>query len=205
MEAFLANPKVVWEWYNWRRELIGRVKPNPGHYALAELGKWFGRYTLITQNVDNLHRLAGSTDVLELHGNIYRNKCSGCGRLCDADIEIDPDRLPRCQTCGGAIRPDVVWFGEMLPEEIIDLAFERAAEAEVFFSIGTSALVHPAASLPLIAKRNGAVLVELNPEETPLSEYADYFICGKSGELLPQLVQLLIASDRQNREKKSLT
>jgi len=188
MDAFLDNPQIVWEWYNWRRQLISQVKPNPGHYALSELEEFFDDFTLITQNVDNLHRVAGSSRVLELHGNIYRNKCADCGLLLDMATEIAPDNIPRCEKCGGKIRPDVVWFGEMLPGDILDEAFARAEEAQAFFSIGTSALVHPAASLPLVAKRHGATLIEINPERTPLSAWADYCFEAKSGEVLPQLV-----------------
>lgn len=190
MEAFMANPKIVWEWYNWRRSLISEVSPNAGHYALVELAGYFDSFTLVTQNVDGLHRLAGSADVLELHGNIHRNKCVKCGAL-QREQAIDPDRIPRCATCGGQIRPDVVWFGEMLPGEIIDAAFRRSERAELFFSIGTSAIVHPAASLPLTARQCGATLVEINPEETPLSGLADIRIDRRSGEFLPILLEAL--------------
>ncbi len=188
MEAFMANPKIVWEWYNWRRDLMGKVKPNKGHYALVELRSWFQHYTLVTQNVDNLHRLAGSDEILELHGNIYRNICMDCRQLFDASAEIDPAAIPRCKRCGGKIRPDVVWFGEMLPTEVIDEAFERSEEADLFLSVGTSALVHPAATLPLVAKRRGAILIEVNPEETALSDIVDYRFPCPSGEFLPQLM-----------------
>ncbi|RME25098.1 MAG: NAD-dependent deacylase [Candidatus Zixiibacteriota bacterium] len=188
MDAFLANPKIVWEWYNWRRQLLRDVKPNPGHYALVELGSFFPRFTLVTQNVDGLHQMAGATDVLELHGNINRNKCAACGRLVPLEVDIDPDDIPACPACGGQIRPDVVWFGEMLPEEAIEAAFQRSEEADIFFSIGTSAIVHPAASLPTVAKRHGATLVEINPEPTPLSSLADFRFAAPAGELLPQLV-----------------
>ena len=153
MEAFLDTPEVVWEWYNWRRELISKVRPNPGHFALTDMEKLFHDFTLITQNVDNLHRLAGSSRVLELHGNIYRNKCARCDRAVESETDIDPDNIPECEFCGGKLRPDVVWFGEMLPEEVMAEAFAKAEQAEIFFSVGTSALVLPAASLPLIAKR----------------------------------------------------
>lgn len=191
MEAFMANPKIVWEWYNWRRELIGEVKPNAGHWALAAMAACFPFFTLITQNVDNLHRLAGSPEVLELHGNIYRNKCADCGRpFAEAEL-IDPKEIPACAHCGGRIRPDVVWFGEMLPEDVIEQAFERSEQADLFFSIGTSALVHPAATLPVVAKRHGAILVEINPEETPLSGIADFSLAQPSGQVLPKLVELL--------------
>ncbi len=191
MSAFLSNPKLVWEWYNWRRQVIGEVSPNPGHYALREMEQWFDSFTLVTQNVDGLHRAAGSENILELHGNIYRNKCVECNYRFEEEIDIDPDNIPTCPKCGGKIRPDVVWFGEMLDPHIINKAFEVSERAELFFSIGTSAIVHPAASLPFTAKRYGAVLVEINPEETPLSDIADYTVRAKSGEFLPQLMEKL--------------
>lgn len=191
MQAFIANAKLVWEWYNWRRNIIVQVKPNPGHYALVELARWFPAFTLITQNVDNLHRLAGSENVLELHGNILRNKCVECNRPIALDDQVDPAAIPRCPSCDGKIRPDVVWFGEMLPEDILEAAFEATEDADVFFSVGTSALVHPAASLPLMAKRRGAVLVEVNPDQTPLSDVADFCFAARSGELLPRLIETL--------------
>lgn len=187
MDAFLANPQIVWEWYNWRRKLIGEVQPNPGHVAIAEMALLFDRFSLVTQNVDGLHRLAGSKRVLELHGNLNRNKCADCNRPFRA-TEIDPNKLPACESCGGRIRPDVVWFGEMLPGDVIEEAFAVAEQAELFFSVGTSAIVHPAASLPVTAKRCGATLVEINPEPTPLSDLADFRFAGPSGELLPQLL-----------------
>ena len=191
MEAFLASPEVVWEWYNWRRELISDVQPNPGHHALKEMEEFFEEFTLITQNVDNLHRLAGSSRILELHGNIYRNKCADCGLVLDDDMDIDPADIPTCNKCGGQVRPDVVWFGEMLPGKVIEQAFFEAERADVFLSVGTSALVQPAASLPLVAKRGGATLIEINPERTPLSDLADFSFQAKSGELLPDLVKIV--------------
>jgi len=191
MEAFLASPEVVWEWYNWRRELISDVQPNPGHHALKEMEEFFQEFTLITQNVDNLHRLAGSSRILELHGNIYRNKCADCGFVLDDDMDIDPADIPTCDKCGGRVRPDVVWFGEMLPGDVIEQAFFEAERADVFLSVGTSALVQPAASLPLVAKRGGATLIEINPERTPLSDLADFSFQAKSGELLPDLVKMV--------------
>ncbi|MEW5796269.1 MAG: NAD-dependent deacylase [Candidatus Zixiibacteriota bacterium] len=194
MDAFLANPGIVWEWYNWRRRLIADARPNPGHYALRDLEACFDDFTVITQNVDNLHRLAGSTRILELHGNIYRNKCADCSRQFGAETDIDPAAIPTCPQCGGKIRPDVVWFGEMLPQQVIEEAFRKAEQVEVFFAVGTSAIVHPAASLPLVGKRHGAALIEVNPERTPLSEYADFSFQAKSGELLPELVTRLMAA-----------
>lgn len=191
MQAFVSNPKMIWEWYNWRRDLMGKVQPNPGHYAVTRLEELVEQFTLVTQNVDGLHRMAKTKNILELHGSIYSNKCVDCNRPYNQDKEIDPENIPRCQSCGGQIRPDVVWFGEMLDEEIIKRAFEVSEQSEVFLSVGTSALVHPAASLPMIASRMGATLVEINIEETPLSGAADFRIAQKSGEFLPELVKEL--------------
>ncbi len=190
MDAFMANPTIVWEWYNWRRQLMGEVKPNPGHYAIAQMEKLFDQFTLITQNVDGLHAISGSTDLLELHGNIHRNKCVKC-EIIYPESDVDPDNIPVCNSCQGQIRPDVVWFGEMLPEKVIEEAFIKSEQAELFFSIGTSAVVHPAASLPVQAKRSGATLVEINPEETPLSDIADFRFASPAGKILPELVALV--------------
>jgi NAD-dependent deacetylase len=191
MEAFLASPDIVWEWYNWRRDLMSKVEPNPGHHALRDFEGFFDQFTVITQNVDNLHRLAGSARVLELHGNIYRNKCAECGSIIEEVQDIDPHDIPSCTQCGGRIRPDVVWFGELLPELVIREAFEVAEQVEIFFSVGTSAIVQPAATLPLVARRHGATLIEVNPERTPLSDFADFSFQARSGELLPQLIERL--------------
>lgn len=189
MDAFVANPRIVWEWYNWRRNLIDKVQPNPGHHAITELESICDHFTLITQNVDNLHRIAKTRNILELHGNIHHNKCVDCNKQFDPDMEINPDRIPTCDSCGGKIRPDVVWFGEMLDQQIISRAFEEAERADIFFSVGTSSIIHPAASLPPLAKRSGATLVEVNVEETPISFLADFQVRSKSGEFLPVLVE----------------
>ena len=190
MEAFVANPKIVWEWYNWRRTLMGEVKPNPGHYALTEMEQLAENFTLITQNVDGLHRIAGTEEILELHGNIYRNKCVSCDSQYREE-DIDPDQIPVCPKCGGKIRPDVVWFGEMLDEHVIEEAFHRSEQADIFLTVGTSAVIHPAASLPVVAKQYQATLVEINPEPTPLTDLADFSFTVKSGEFLPELVTSL--------------
>ncbi|MCR4440139.1 MAG: NAD-dependent deacylase [bacterium] len=189
-EAFQRNPELVWEWYQYRRTLIRDIQPNPGHFAVAELEAMVPDFSLITQNVDGLHRKAGSRNVLELHGNIMRNRCTACGTIV-ADVAVTPQSgLPRC-ACGGLFRPDVVWFGEMLPMNTWEEALAAARRAEVFFSIGTSAVVYPAASLPLESKANGAYVVEVNFEPTPLSAVAHEAIRGKSGEVLPQLIAQL--------------
>lgn len=188
MDAFMANPKLVWEWYNWRRDLMSSVGPNPGHHAITEMEPLFEEFTLITQNVDNLHRIAGTRAILELHGNILRNKCVSCNRLMDNEITIDPSNIACCEHCGGKIRPDVVWFGEMLDSAVINRAFALSEKTDIFFSIGTSAVIHPAASLPVSAKQYGAFLVEINNEPTPITPLADIMITGKSGEILPEIV-----------------
>jgi NAD-dependent deacetylase len=186
VDAFLANPDLVWNWYQYRREIIGKVEPNQGHFSLARMEERLSDFTLITQNVDDLHRRAGSRNILELHGNIVRNKCIKCSR--QYETLTDSEEVPECE-CGGLIRPDVVWFGEMLPQDVIHQAYLAAENASVFLSIGTSALVQPAASLPVMAKNRGAYLVEINVEPTVLSSHADEFLQGKSGEVLPVIIR----------------
>ena len=189
VDGFMQNPTLVWEWYQQRRSLMNKVEPNPGHYAIAGFQQRFPDTALITQNIDGLHDRAGSTAILELHGNISRNKCFDCGL--PYEEEIDPDHeLPHC-ACGGNIRPDVVWFGEMLPEDVIRRAFAVAEESDLFFSVGTSALVQPAATLPLVARKSGAFVVEVNIETTPLTTVADLFLQGPSGEFLPRILEAL--------------
>lgn len=197
MDAFMANPELVWEWYSWRRDLLNKVKPNAGHRALGELEQLSARFTLITQNVDGLHHQAGSKNVLELHGNIMRNKCADCGRPFESTVDIDPQAIPACPDCNGQIRPDIVWFGELLDSKTIDTAFAESDRADVFMSIGTSAIVQPAATLPFSAKRSGATLIEINPEPTPLSDLADYRIDKPAGEFLPRLVERVKALSGQ--------
>ncbi|MBS1262540.1 MAG: NAD-dependent protein deacylase [Calditrichaeota bacterium] len=199
VDAFLSNPDRVWEWYSWRRKLIGNVRPNPGHSALAELERLLPHFALVTQNVDNLHRQAGTRDVIELHGNILRNKCQKCGIVFEpgtpeAEMDFEPGTLPVC-TCGkeGLLRPDVVWFGEMLPERALARAWDEAQSCDVFLSVGTSAVVFPAAGLPYQAKSAGAVLVEINPNRTELTPVADHVISEPSGEALPEVIDRLRA------------
>lgn len=186
-EAFQKNPKLVWDWYAERRVRANTVAPNPGHTALAEMGKRIPSFTLITQNVDGLHQKAGSRDVIELHGNIRRVKCSACGQVAVRWRENSPE-VPRCFSCGGLLRPDVVWFGEMLPAGVLEAAAAAARNCRVFFSIGTSGLVQPAASLAYAAKSRGAALVEINLEPTPLTPLADFCLHERSGQILPKLV-----------------
>jgi NAD-dependent deacetylase len=187
-EAFARDPRLVWEWYSWRRELVKEASPNPGHEALAELERHVPELVLITQNVDGLHRRAGSRRVIELHGNIMRSKCSREGVVVEPPKD-DPEVPPTCPRCDALLRPDVVWFGEMLPAGALKEAFEAAQNCDLFFSIGTSSLVQPAASLPFEALRGGVSLVEVNPDETPLTGHAEYALRGRAGEVLPALVR----------------
>lgn len=187
-EAFARDPKLIWDWYAWRREAVKGVRPNAGHYALVEIEKKVPSFTLITQNVDGLHRMAGSQSLLELHGSIQRVRCSECSTYAETWGD-DSETVPGCEECGGLLRPDVVWFGESLPRDKLERAVEAARACDVYFSIGTSGVVQPAASLAYSAKNKGAVLVEINTEPTPLTPKTDFFLHGKSGEILPALVK----------------
>lgn len=186
-EAFARDPKLVWDWYAWRREAVKAVRPNAGHYALVEFEKRIPNFTLITQNVDGLHRMAGNQNVLELHGNIQRVRCADCYAFTEI-WDDDTVEVPRCKKCGGLLRPDVVWFGEALPRDQLEAAVEAARTCDVFFSIGTSGVVQPAASLAFAARNRGAVVVEINAEPTSLTPKVDFALHGKSGEILPRLV-----------------
>jgi NAD-dependent deacetylase len=186
-EAFERDPRLVWEWYEWRRKLVSEAEPNPGHRALAELEDRVPNFTLVTQNVDGLHQEAGSENTIELHGNIRRTRCSAEG------LSVEPEETgvvpPICWNCGAPLRPDVVWFGEMLPSAALDAASEAARACDVFLSIGTSSLVYPAAALPHEALENDAILVEVNPGETPLTPHADHALRGGAGQVLPELLR----------------
>jgi len=193
-EAFSRDPHLVWQWYRWRQGIIGRAEPNPGHRALAALQTRFAAFTLITQNVDGLHQRAGSTGVVELHGNIWRARCArGCGVVRQLDMPDAPEHadagpadLPTC-TCGALLRPDIVWFGEALDQRHLDAAMEAARTADLFLVVGTSALVYPAAGIPLVAARAGATVVEINPDDTPLSPLAAIVLRGPAADVLPAL------------------
>ncbi len=186
-DSFLRNPELVSEWYMHRREVTRVAKPNAAHYALVEMEKIFRHFTLITQNIDNLHRRAGSQNISELHGNIEKNYCLDCRKRYDG-VDFDKNESLKCGKCGGLIRPDIVWFGEMLPAEQWEVAEKASEDADVMFVIGTSAVVYPAAQLPITAKRNGGMIIEINKEQTPVSEYADVFIQGSASEIMTDLI-----------------
>ncbi len=191
-QAFARQPQLVWDWYEWRRGLLAHAQPNAGHFALAELAKRFPHFVVVTQNIDGLHAQAGSAEVIELHGNLRRAKCSREEIIvAREDARATPTSLLACPHCGAYLRPDVVWFGEALPRAALERAVRAAMQCHVFFSIGTSGLVEPAASLPRFAREAGAFLVELNPEPTPLSANADLVVRAKSGEALPRLLRQL--------------
>lgn len=211
-QAFRRDPRLVWEWYGWRRGLVAQCEPNPAHHALAHLA--FAdpvRTTLVTQNVDGLHHRAaraiaghglqgppmeasgseaGLAYPLEVHGAIHRDRCSSCGTLDETPDPVDAtsfESLPRC-SCGALMRPDVVWFGEALDPDVIGASMAAAEDADLCLVVGTSAVVHPAASLPAVTRHGGGRVVEVNLEPTPVTAYADVTLLGKAGELVPALL-----------------
>jgi NAD-dependent deacetylase len=193
--AFQRDPVLVWRFYNQRRAGLRSVRPNPGHFALTTLEQRFGpeRFTLITQNVDGLHRAAGTQSVLEVHGSIARVRCTGCGGVEDRAGEVLPD-LPACPACGKLLRPDVVWFHEALPEDVWQRAAAAAHRCDCFLVVGTRAVVYPAAGLVETARSQGAGVIEVNLPATPASSLADVGLYGPSGELLPRLVEKVNAA-----------
>ena len=174
---------ALWEWFDYRRDLMKSVQPNPAHVAIASWQERFPELTVVTQNIDGLHQKAGSHGVIELHGNIWRARCV----TCDMTIDLIEHRRDACVSCGDQLRPDVVLFGELLPAGAYEYAAVAASSADVCFVVGTSALVYPAANIPAIAKVAGAYVVEVNPEETPLSSFCDEVLTGKAGDILPLL------------------
>jgi NAD-dependent deacetylase len=186
--AFRRNAKLVWDWYAWRRELIAKAKPNPGHDALAVLESRIEHFRVITQNVDGLHQVAGSRSVVELHGNIARVKCSREGTIVADWDDSSAREAPRCARCGAFLRPDVVWFEETLPEDALAEAERAARDCDVLLVVGTAAEVYPAAMLPTYARHHGAAVVEVNPNATRLSDRVDFALRGPSGVVLPALV-----------------
>lgn len=186
--GFSRDPKLVWEFYNWRRDLINGITFNPAHKALVDLETKIPHFTLITQNVDGLHLKAGSQNVLEIHGNLWKVRCTKCGRIAFDDAS-DMGALPACQECGGLLRPHVVWFGESLDYDLLQKAVDASRNCDVMLVIGTSAVVQPAASFSMEAKGSGAVVAEINLERTPQSGKVDFSILGKAGEIVPKLVE----------------
>jgi len=189
-EGFERDPELVWRWYEWRRELIRRAQPNAGHHALVALAGRVPTLTLVTQNVDGLHQRAGSIGVIEYHGNILRDRCT-VEQVVVERSRLASGGLPRCASCGGLLRPDVVWFGEMIPRAALLAADAAAEECDLFLSIGTSSLVYPAAGLAETALRRGATVIEINPNPTDLTRHATLCLRGSSGRLLPVLLAAL--------------
>ncbi len=187
-EAFARDPELVWKWYAWRMDLVFKAKPNAAHKAFAELERMGVLKVLITQNVDDLHERGGSKNVLHLHGELRVVRCTGCGREFRVGEAPKVPPLPRCE-CGSLLRPGVVWFGELLPRDVLQRAFEEVSRSDVMIVAGTSAVVQPAASLPLIVKRKGGAVIEINPDETPLSNIADVVLRMKAGEAMSRLLE----------------
>lgn len=186
-EGFLEDPPLVWRWYEERQRMIARVAPNPGHFAIAALERHFDRFLVVTQNIDDLHRKAGSKNVVEMHGNIFRYKCFDMGHPV-GELPSGGDIPPLCR-CGSMIRPDVVWFGEILPRDALDTAFAAIERCDLMLVVGTSGIVYPVAEFPALARRAGARIIEVNPEKTPITPLADEFLKGQAGEVLPVLVE----------------
>ena len=196
--AFAKNPKLVWDWYTYRRDLVSHAKPNAGHIALAKLEKTHPDLWLITQNVDDLHEQAGSTRMIRLHGNLAETICydqchGGRVPILPNDFVWDAEQStpPRCPTCNAYLRPNVVWFHEILPTQALNMAQDVCKNSDVMLVIGTSGLVSPAADLPYWAKKNGATLIEINPEYSMITRYADIVLNGASGEIMPALLEAM--------------
>jgi NAD-dependent deacetylase len=189
-EAFRRDPALVWAWYRERRRHVAAAKPNAAHLAIARLQSHLPGTALVTQNVDGLHQRAGSADVIEFHGNLFRNRCRDCGHETQhPDPELETP--PACPRCGEPMGPGVVWFGETIPADALERAWRRAASAKVFFSIGTSGQVYPAAQLVEVARWAGAVIVEVNTDSTPLSQHTDFILRGPATASLPRLAECL--------------
>lgn len=186
-EAFERDPRLVWEWYNWRRELLATKEPNPAHFALTQLEKRMDRFWLITQNVDGLHPKAGSTKLSEIHGNIWKVRCTSCGKI-QVNLEVPISILPLCRECHGLLRPHIVWFGESLNPDDLRQSYAALQNCEILLIVGTSGSVYPAASFGAIAKENGAFVVECNLEPTPNSNLVDVSLQGRAKDVVPQLL-----------------
>jgi NAD-dependent deacetylase len=196
-EAFSRDPALVWRWYKWRREICRKAQPNPAHLALVRMESLFDRFLLATQNVDGLHRRAGSCKLIEIHGNIDQVRCTGCRSVGLLDDVPSDSLIPSCPSCSASMRPHILWFGETYWPGTLDVALDAARHANAVLVIGTSAQVWPPAQVALSAQRAGAVLIDINPQPTELSEAADVFLQGKAGELMPALVQALLEARKQ--------
>jgi len=186
-QAFEKDPQLVWEWYDWRRGLVAKARPNAGHQGLAELEMRKTKFTLITQNVDGLHDLAGSKNILKLHGDIWQMRCTQCAKSWQ-DRGVPLAKMPPQCACGALARPDIVWFGEALPTGVWNRAWQAVQTAQLLLVIGASGVVYPAADLVPLALGRGAKVVEVNPDTTPFSETVDCALRGAAGEILPQLL-----------------
>ena len=186
-DAFMRNPDMVWEWYNHRKMIIHNSQPNKGHLTIADMQNHFDDVTVITQNIDNLHSRAGSKNIFELHGNIERNYCVNCKKFYNKELDFS-NGVPKCE-CGGLIRPDVVWFGEYLPDDQFKGSEKASMNTDIFFIVGTSAVVYPTAGLVFTAKQSGAVLVEINLVKTEISSSVDYSFFGEAGTILPNILK----------------
>jgi len=191
-EAFARDPKTVWEWYDWRRQLVAQCRPNRAHDVLALWSRRYPSFALVTQNVDGLHERAGTENVVRFHGSLWEVSCwSQCRAGSWLDMTVPFPRLPpSCPHCGGPLRPGVVWFGEAIPEEALEAA-GRALDCDLCLVVGTSSVVYPAAGLSAQARRRGAFLVEINPEATPASTEIDLALPGRAEDLLDSLEKLL--------------
>lgn len=197
--GFAADPGLVWRWYMARLASVEKAVPNPGHLALARLAALTNTFTLVTQNVDDLHERAGSGSVQHIHGRINHFRCNACqAEHTLQPEERDREQPPVCAFCGDKVRPDVVWFGEALPGPVVEIAWREAEHCDVMLVVGTSAVVYPVAQLPAVAQQAGAILIDVNPECTPISERADLFLQGAAGAVLPQIVDVLSVNFRTN-------
>lgn len=188
-KAFFENPELVWQWYDWRRSLMKKAEPNAGHFALTELQRQKEKFTLISQNVDGLHQKAGTQDIIEIHGNLWEIRCTECGRI-EKNYEVPlPELPPRCGACKEIMRPNIVWFGEIIPMQVIDKCIFAIEESDLLLIIGTSGLVEPAASFGMMAMQKQIPVIEINLDQTPNTGLYDISIKAKSGELLPLLVE----------------
>lgn len=193
VRGFEENPQLVWEWYQHRQAEVIRAKPNAAHETIAEMERYFDVFTVVTQNIDGMHARAGSRNIVELHGNIWRMRCVRDSTVMDLTAPVK-EIPPLCQ-CGSLMRPDVVWFGEQLPEEAIERASKAAVESDVMFVIGTSAQVYPAAALPVLTHHSGGKVIEVNLEPTSVTDFADASFFAPAGSVMPVVWRAVVSSE----------